>query len=224
MGKRNVKTNKSAGQKPVVSPILIVGISLAAVLLVVGLIVLGNQSTRADVTVNLSDYPAEGDANAPVTIVEYSDFGCPHCRDFNLEKLDQIIADYVDTGKARYVVQPYYLGNPAIGFATEAALCANDQGAFHDYQRALFKLQGQIDYTNATLTEVATSLGLDGDQFSQCLGDRKYRQMVEEGRQAAINKGINSTPTFYVNNQRVEGNQPLSVFQQYIDQELSIAQ
>lgn len=224
MGKRNVKTNKSTGQKPVVSPILIVGISLAAVLLVVGLIVLGNQSTRADVTVNLSDYPAEGDANAPVTIVEYSDFGCPHCRDFNLEKLDQIIADYVDTGKARYVVQPYYLGNPAIGFATEAALCANDQGAFHDYQRALFKLQGQIDYTNATLTEVATSLGLDGDQFSQCLGDRKYRQMVEEGRQAAINKGINSTPTFYVNNQRVEGNQPLSVFQSIIDQELSIAQ
>lgn len=224
MGKRNTRTNKQTGSKPVVSPILIVGISLAAVLLVVGLIVLGNQSTRADIAVNLDDYPAEGDASAPVTIVEYSDYGCPHCRDFNMEKLDQIIAEYVDTGQVRYVVHPYYLGNPAIGFATEAALCSKDQAAFHDYQRALFKLQGQINYDTATLTEVATSLGLDADQFSQCLGDRKYQQMVEEGRQAAINKGINSTPTFYINNQRVEGNQPLSVFQTYIDQELSIAQ
>jgi protein-disulfide isomerase len=224
MGKRNVRTKKQNDQKPAVSPMLIVGISLAAVLLVVGLIVLGNQSTRADVTVNLNEYPSEGNANAAVTVVEYSDFGCPHCRDFNLEKLDQILADYVDTGKVRYVVHPYYLGNPAIGFATEASLCANDQGAFHDYQRALFKLQGQINYDTATLTEVATSLELDVDQFSQCLGDRKYQQLVEDGRQAAINKGINSTPTFYVNEQRVEGNQPLSVFQQYIDQELSIAQ
>ncbi len=203
---------------------LIVGVSLAAVLLVVGLILLGNQGTRTDVTVDLNDYPAEGDANAPVTIVEYSDYGCPHCRDFNLEKLDQIIAEYVDTGKARYVVHPYYLGNPAIAFATEAGLCADDQGAFPEYQRALFKLQGQIDYSTATLSEVATSLGLDSDQFSQCLGDRKYQQMVEDGRQAALNKGINSTPTFYVNNQRVEGNQPVSVFQSIIDQELSIAQ
>ncbi|GAB4434423.1 MAG: hypothetical protein Kow0031_16160 [Anaerolineae bacterium] len=224
MSKKTVRTKKQTDQKPVVSPMLIVGISLAAVLLVVGLIILGNQSTRAEVTVTLDDFPFEGDANAPVTIVEYSDYGCPHCQAFNLEKLDQIIADYVDTGKVRYVSHPYYLGNPAIGFATEAALCAGDQSAFPEYQRALFKLQGQIDYSNATLTEVATSLGLNADQFSQCLGDRKYQQMVEEGRQAGVNRGVNSTPTFYVNNQRVEGNQPLSVFQSIIDQELSIAQ
>ena len=224
MGKRKTRTKTQDQQKPVVSPMLIVGVSLAAVLLVVGLIVLGNRSTRANVTVDIGDFPTEGDANAPVTIIEYSDYGCPHCRDFNMEKLDQIIEEFVDTGKARYVVHPFYLGNPAIGFATEASLCAQDQDAFPQYQRALFKVQGQVDYTSANLIEIAESLELNVDQFSQCLTDRAHRDDVENGRQAAQNKGINSTPTFFINNQRVEGNQPYSVFQQMIEQELTIAQ
>ena len=138
--------------------------------------------------------------------------------------MDQLLEEYVDTGQVQYIAHPFYLGNPAIGFATEASLCANDQDAFHDYQRALFTVQGQIDYTNANLTDIASSLGLGNDQFSQCLANRTYQTTVEDGRRAAQNKGVNSTPTFFVNNQRVEGNQPMSVFQQLIEQELAIAQ
>jgi protein-disulfide isomerase len=224
MSKKRTRQKSKPQEKPVVSPIMIVGVSLAAVLLVVGLIVLGNQSTRANVEVDTGQYPAEGDPNAPVTIVEYSDYGCPHCKDFNLEKLDQLVANYVDTGQVRYIAAPYYLGRPEIAFATEAALCAHDQDAFFDYQRALFENQGQINFTNATLTDLAAGLGLDSEQFSQCLGDRVHRDLVENGRQAGVNRGVNSTPTFFVNNQRVEGNQPYSVFQQVIEQEFAIAQ
>lgn len=111
-----------------------------------------------------------------------------------------------------------------MGFAAEAAWCAYDQGKYFEYQEALYENQGRIAYNNSSLTNIAAELGLDQAQFAQCLGDRVHRNDVENARQAALNRGVNSTPTFFVNEQRLEGNQPYSVFQQIIEQELAIAQ
>ena len=105
-----------------------------------------------------------------------------------------------------------------------AAWCAQDQGDFFGYQHALYESQGEIPLTQNALTSLARNIGLDDNIFSECLSSRTHRADVENARRAAANRGVNSTPTFFVNNQRVEGNQPYPVFQQIIDQELAAAQ
>jgi protein-disulfide isomerase len=111
-----------------------------------------------------------------------------------------------------------------MALATEAAWCAHDQGKFFEYQHALYENQGQITYDQASLTDLALETALDVADFSQCLSSGQHRDDVEEARQAAANRGINSTPTFYINNQRVTGNQPYDVFAKIIEQELALAQ
>jgi protein-disulfide isomerase len=195
-------------------------IIIAALLVVGGLILLGSQNEPAAGPVDISRFPAKGAVDAPVTIVEYSDFGCSHCQDFVLNKVHLLDKEYIETGKVRYIVHPFYLGRPEIGLATEAAWCAADQNRYFDYQYALFENQG-VNFNRTNLIDLAGSLGLDQDRLSQCLADRTHRTDVENARQAAVRQGINSTPTFFINNQLVEGNQPYEIFQGIIDQELT---
>ncbi len=121
-------------------------------------------------------------------------------------------------------MHPFYLGNPEIGLATEAAWCAKDQAMFFEYQHALYQNQGQMPYTQSALVSLAGAVGLDTNAFEQCLSSGTHRADVERARRAAANQGVNSTPTFFINGQRVEGNQPYSVFQRVIEQELANAQ
>ncbi len=141
-----------------------------------------------------------------------------------LDTLELLEADYIDTGKVRYIVYPYNLGRPEMALATEAAWCAQDQGRFFDYQHALYENQGQIAYNQSTLTNLAASIGLDREAFANCLSSRTHQADVENARRAAVNRGVNSTPTFFINNQRLEGNQPYQIFQRVIEQELAAAQ
>ncbi len=141
-----------------------------------------------------------------------------------LEKFPLLEAEYIDTGQVKYVAYPFNLGRPEMALATEAAWCAQDQGKFFEYQHALFENQGMIAYDQASLINLALETGLDGAEFTQCLSSRKHQADVENARQAAANRGVNSTPTFFVNNQRVTGNQLYDVFQRVIEQELVLAQ
>lgn len=140
-----------------------------------------------------------------------------------LDKFDLLEAEYIDTGKLRFIVHPFYLGSPDIALATEAAWCATDQGNFFEYEHALYENQGMA-LNRGTLTDLAASIGLDSDALSQCLSNGTHRADVENARQAAARRGVDSTPTFFINERRVEGNQPYEVFQGIIDQELAAAQ
>jgi protein-disulfide isomerase len=222
--KNQTKSQLNKEHKPVISPMMIGLVAAAAVLMVIGLIILGNQSAKSTASIDLNTLPTLGEASAPVTMVEYSDYGCSHCRNFTLDSFDKLKAEYIDTGKLKYVVHPYYLGNPEMGFIAEAAMCANEQGKLFEFKHAAFENQGQIEVNQTTMTDLAVSVGVDQPAFAKCLADRTHQQTVENGRQAGINRGINSTPIFFINNQRVEGNQPYSVFQQIINQEVAIAQ
>ena len=137
--------------------------------------------------------------------------------------MDLLEAEYIDTGKVNYIVYPYNLGSPDRALATEAAWCAADQNEFFKYQRALYENFG-MPFNPTSLTNVATELGLNQDDFSQCLLSRSHQADVENARLSAARQGVNSTPTFLINNQRLEGNQPYEVFQAVIEQELAIAQ
>jgi protein-disulfide isomerase len=133
-------------------------------------------------------------------------------------------AEYVKTGKVKYVVHPFNLGRPETALATEAAWCAHDQGKFFEYEHALYENQGQIAYNQKTLADLAATVGVERESFAQCLSSRKHQADVENARRAAVNRGIMSTPTFFINKQRVEGNQSIDAFKRAIDQELVLSQ
>lgn len=132
-------------------------------------------------------------------------------------------AEYVDTGKVKYIIHPFHLGRPEMALATEAAWCAADQNKFFEYQHILYENFG-LAFNPSNLTALAANVGLNQDEFSQCLSSRSHRADVENARQSAASQGVNSTPTFFINNRRVEGNQPYEVFQNIIEQELALAQ
>lgn len=206
---------------PSISPMMI-GIVIGVVVLVVGgLIVLGNMGSQP-AEVDISQYPVLGDATAPVTLLGYSDYRCPHCRDFDLEKLPQIEAEYINTGKVKYVVAPFHLW-PETTVLTEAAMCAGDQGKFFEYGQKLFENQDSLGLTPDYLAGQAESLGLNRDTFSACLANGTHRGLVDEATRAALNRGVTSTPTFFINNQRVNGNISFEEFKGIFEQELAKA-
>jgi predicted DsbA family dithiol-disulfide isomerase len=120
------------------------------------------------------------------------------------------------------VVHPFHLGRPEIALATEAAWCAADQNKYFEYQRALYENFG-VAYNPNILNDIAAAVGLDQTAFAQCLSTRMHRTDVENARQTAVRQGVDSTPTFFINNRRVEGNQPYGTFQSILNQELSVA-
>lgn len=209
--------------KSPISPLMIGLVIGIAILVVGGLIVLGNINTQATAAIDLSQFPSAGNSKAAVTIVEYSDYNCSHCRSFNMDTFPRLKADYIDTGQVKYVAYPFALW-PQTVIATEAALCAADQGKFFEYKHALYEKQGQIAFAEGPLTDLAATLDLNRNSFAQCLSSGAHRAEVETARANAANRGIQSTPIFFVNNQRVEGNQPYEVFKGIIEQELVKAQ
>jgi len=176
---------------------------------------------------NPANCVAFGPTDAPVTVVEVSDYGCGHCANFNLNSAATLKSQYVDTGKVRWITMPYALGGTS-GYPTlpsaASALCANEQGtdAFEKYHEALFTLQGTGDFnTRDGFLRIAESVGLDVDAFAACYDDGRYEDTLAANIQAANLSGINATPTFFVNGQKVEGNLPLANFQQLLDAEAS---
>jgi protein-disulfide isomerase len=141
-----------------------------------------------------------------------------------LEKFSLLEADYIDTGKVRYIVHPFNLGRPETALAAEAAWCAQDQGDFFGFQHIVYENQGAIPFNQNAFTSLAAEIGLDRDAFAECLSSGTHRADVENARRAAVNSGVNSTPTFFINNRRVEGNQPYQTFQNIIEQELAAVQ
>ena len=109
-----------------------------------------------------------------------------------------------------------------MGLATEAAWCAQDQGKFFDYQHILYENQG-MSFNQNSLTELAVNVGLDKNAFVQCLSSGKHQTDVEKARQAANSRGVRFTPTFFINNQRIQGNEPYETFKRIIEQELAAA-
>jgi protein-disulfide isomerase len=165
----------------------------------------------------------QGASDAPVTFIEVSDYGCGHCRNFNLDKANALKEQYVATNQVRWVVMPYTLRDqsgqlPTLPSAV-SAMCANEQDRFFDYHHALFELQGSpLFNTEAGFMDTAASLEMDTEAFASCLQNNDYTDVLLRNISAAKNAGVRSTPTFFINGRKVEGNLPnISDFQQVID-------
>jgi protein-disulfide isomerase len=164
-----------------------------------------------------------GSASAPVTIVEFSDFQCGFCKRFWAETLPKLKEAYIDTGKARFVYRHFAILGKHSEQAALASECASEQGKFWEYHDQLFKNQGGLAFTEAKLKQYARDIGLNVGVFGTCLGNGKYKEKVERETGAAANLGGRGTPFFVVNERRLVGAQPYSVFQKMIDEELDSA-
>lgn len=163
-------------------------------------------------------YPSFGPEDAPITIVEFSDFQCPFCKRWFAEVYEPLLAEY--EGQIRFVYRnlPLTSIHPDAFSAAEAALCANEQNAFWDFHDKL--LSGDV-LGSSVYTQYASDLNLNASAFEACMKAGSYRAKIQEDSDFAINMGVNSTPTFFINGLAVIGAQPIEVFRQVIDKELA---
>jgi len=167
-----------------------------------------------------------GDANAPVTIVEYADFQCPVCKRAATDLIPRIEEEYVNSGKVKIEFRYFpFLGQESWD-AAQAAAAAEEQGKFWEYYAALFNAQGRensgaFDYDK--LLELAKDTGLNVEQFDATLASNKNLELVQADADAAREKGVNSTPTFFVNGEKIVGAQDITKFRDAIDKALADA-
>ncbi|MFZ0546366.1 MAG: DsbA family protein [Candidatus Promineifilaceae bacterium] len=188
---------------------------------VIGLLALLFISIQPKEIVSLADRCAEnemacvevGQEDAPITMVEVLDFGCPHCRDFHDQTASNIQQVYVKTGDVKFVYFPYALSAQTVP-ATNASLCAQEQGAYTDYADTLFNRFDESDtLTTSGLLAAASDLGLDMDTFTTCVNDGRYNSLIQDNIDIARSNGINSTPTFVLNGKILVGALPFANFQ-----------
>jgi len=182
----------------------------------------------------LDDDPVKGNPDATVTIVEFSDFQCPFCKRFHETTLPLILENYVDTGKVKFVYRDFPIAglHPNGAFPTAlAAECADEQGMFWQYHDKLFQTQKNWERlaTEDVVHELKTfsvELGLDTNQFNDCLDSGKYLNEVNNDLQEGASYGVTGTPGFFIGSEemgyiKVSGAQPYSVFQNVLDQMLA---
>ena len=136
-----------------------------------------------------------GHADAPITLIEYSDFTCGYCVKFFQETWPRLQAKYIDTGKVRFVYRDYPRADQGIGVeAAVAARCAGAQGRYWPMHDRLFSEQGRLD--SGSFKGYAKVIGLDQTAFSKCFDERQYLESIFQDRQEANGWGFHGTPGF----------------------------
>lgn len=164
-----------------------------------------------------------GDENAPVVVMEYGDFQCPACQYFFQTSVKQLKADYVQSGKVRFVFRQFaFLGDES-QWAAEASECANEQGRFWDYYDKLYIEQNGENvgiFSKDNLKKFAVDLGLDAAGFNQCLDSGRYTQKVQQETLEGQQAGVRGTPSVFVNGQFIDNGGSYPVMEAAIEAEL----
>ena len=151
-----------------------------------------------DIVLDLNGLPEIGDKRAKITIVEFTDYQCSFCARHASQTFPQIQAEYIKTGKIKYVVRDFPLDSihPAAEKAAEAAHCAGEQGKYWEMRQRLFANQRALGPKD--LQAHAQALGLDGVKFGQCLDNGKYASLVRKNADEGQKAGVEGTPTFFL--------------------------
>ncbi len=174
---------------------------------------------------NIANAATKGSPDAPVTIVEFSDFQCPFCQRYFKQTYAKIMENYVDTGKVYYVFKNFPLTSihpQAVG-AANAAACAGDQGSFWPMHDLLFEHQDQWagnNKANEVFMSFADQIGLDKDVFQSCLENEQFSDVIFADLQEGVAAGVTGTPAFFINGKLLSGAQPYEAFVQMIEQAL----
>ena len=203
------------------SGVTVVAVIMAAIL--VGLAVVSSSAPKEYTPTPDPTSPGEttkGSPDAPITIIEYSDFQCAVCQEFALTVEPQLEAAYVDTGKARWIFK-FTIGHGDESLlADEAAACAAEQGQFWAYYYLLMQQRARPsvdDLSVEKLQSLAQQLGLDMETFNASLLGAKYYARVKQDDQECRELGITGTPVFFINGTRLDGARSLKDFQEIMD-------
>ncbi len=163
------------------------------------------------------DAPFKGPEDAPVTIVEYTDYQCPYCSRVQAT-LDRVFAEY--PGKIRQIFKDFPLDfHKDAKAAHNAALCALDQGKFWEFHDIVFKNQQKLG--NADLKKYGADLGLDAEKFDACVDAMPHEKTIAAHLEEGQALGVTGTPSFFINGRALKGAQPYEQFKALIDEELS---
>jgi len=172
--------------------------------------------------------PYLGDPNAPITLVEFGDYQCFFCNKFFHDTEQKLLENYVDTGKVKIIFKDFTIIGPDSTTAAHAAHCADDQGLFWEYHDTLYNnWNGENNgwASSENLLRMAHDVGLDIDEFTDCMLNEIHTQIISASNADARTLGLTGTPGFFVighNNQvtKIPGAQPFEVFQKIFDSEL----
>lgn len=159
-----------------------------------------------------------GKADAPITIIEYASLTCSHCASFHRETLPKLKAEWIETGKAKLVYRDFPFDGWALGAAMIARCAGPDR--YFAFLDTLFRSQEQWAQSKNPLEglrSIARLGGMTDQQFNTCIGDQKLMGAIQARRMEAEKKlGINSTPTFFINGEKIAGAQPYAEFEKVL--------
>jgi len=181
-----------------------------------------NQASVVSVDITEDDIQI-GSNDAPVSIVEYFSYFCGYCKLFYDETYQEILSDYITTGKVRIILRPF----PPFEVSV-AVLCAEEQDKFFDYHEALFENSNTIQAVE-DLKTLAKNIGLDETKFNQCLDSQKYIEKAQnwynqgqtDFEKAGVPEAQRGTPAFFINGEALIGAQPYDAFIEIIEKKLS---
>ncbi len=178
-------------------------------------------------SISVEDAPFKGDKNAAVTLIEFSDYGCPFCARHARETLPQIEKDYIKTGKIKYVFRNFPLerSHPQAFKAAEVAICAGEQGKYWEMHDRLFALE-PVDWDN--LSPYVQAVGLDPSKFQRCLDSEQPAAKVQKDLADGQRAGVEVTPTFFLGLternasqiktlRQIKGSRPYTTFKEALD-------
>ena len=183
-----------------------------------------------DITASIDDDPVKGKADAPVTIIEFSDYQCPFCGRFVKNTLTEITQKYIDTGKVKYVFRDFPLDFHKLApKASEAANCAGDKGKYWEMHDKLFENQSALTLDN--LRQYATDIGLDAESFNACIDSGKHAAEITKDLEDGKKAMVSGTPSFIIGKtqpgkkeivgKKLVGARPFASFEQVIEPLLS---
>jgi len=174
--------------------------------------------------IGIDDDPLLGSLDAPVTIIEFSDYTCSACFDFQMNTWPALKAAYIDTGKARFVYRDYPLDQIHPGATNVAATvnCAGEQGAFWEFHDAFYQHQGSLD--EAFVEQLATENDLNLTVLNECRASGRQHTEIQADQLDGLRNGeVSGTPTFFINGRKLVGSQPFEAFETLINEELNVS-
>ena len=195
---------------------------------------LPTEQAMPPVKISADNDPVIGDPDAPITIIEFSDFQCPFCARFHIQTLPSIYEEYIEQGKVKLVFRDFPIQNihPNALPAAVAAECANEQEKFKEMHDMLFETQNQWNKVETVaalslFSQYASDMQMDQEKFDSCIASGKYIEEIRKDLEDGRDYGVSGTPGFFVGNDEIgyvelKGAQPFESFKKIIDAQLGM--
>ena len=185
-----------------------------------------------ELKISADNDPIIGNSNAPITIIEFSDFQCPFCAKFHIQTLPKIMDEYIKDGKFKLVFRDFPIQSIHSNalLASVAAECANEQGKFKEMHDKLFENQKEWDSKNTDnviilFNQYSSEMGIEKEKFDSCIKNGKYIKEIQKDLEDGRTYGISGTPGFFIGNNEIgfielKGAHPFENFKNVIDTQL----